>query len=125
MNTRPEWAVKPWMRCGDGLPLPPDVQVQGCTWYREALSNARKQRGVRPTCRCWCERPPLALFGSGRLAPGSNVNEIRAESQRRAQRSLRERRRPQVGGSVDIDSAPGTGTTVTPDPAPNPVALAR
>ena len=34
-------------------------------------------------------------------------------------------RAARVGGSVDIDSAPGTGTTVTLTLPPNPVALAQ
>ena len=107
---------------GDGLPLPPDVQVQVLHVVQEALSNARKHAGASHVSLL-VRKGHRWRFSVQDDGTGFNVNEIRAESH--VGLKIMRERAARVGGSVDIDSAPGTGTTVTLTLPPNPVALAQ
>ena len=107
---------------GDGLPLPPDVQVQVLHVVQEALSNARKHAGASHVSLL-VRKGHRWRFSVQDDGAGFNVNEIRAESH--VGLKIMRERAARVGGSVDIDSAPGTGTTVTLTLPPNPVALAQ
>ena len=107
---------------GDGLPLPPDVQVQVLHVVQEALSNARKHAGASHVSLV-VRKGHRWRFSVQDDGAGFNVNEIRAESH--VGLKIMRERAARIGGAVDIESAPGTGTTVTLTLPPNPVALAQ
>lgn len=95
---------------GEGLPLPPDVQVQVLHVLQEALSNVRKHAGARAV---WVEvqrgrdwhfevRDDGRGFDAG-SAPGQTHVGLRIMRERAAR----------IGARVAIDSVPGAGTCVS------------
>lgn len=95
---------------GEGMPLPPDVQVQVLHVVQEALSNVRKHAQAREV---WVEvqQSPQWRFevrddGCGFEANGSGPDETHV-----GLRIMRERAQ-NIGASVEVASVPGSGTCV-------------
>lgn len=105
---------------GEGLPLPPDVQVQVLHVVQEALSNARKHAGASHIAlevhkgRRW--RFLVRDDGSG-----FDVHEVRGESHVGLQ--IMRERAARIGADVTIASGNGEGTTVNLTLPPHPVAI--
>lgn len=102
---------------GQGLPLPPDVQVQVLHVVQEALSNVRKHAQAR---HVWVEvlKGPRWRFtirddGLG-FATGRDAGEIHVGLKIMRERAAR------VGASVKIVSTAGAGTSVQLDLPANP-----
>lgn len=96
---------------GEGLPLPPDVQVQVLHVVQEALSNVRKHAGAREV---WLEvvqghtwSVEVRDDGRGFDAAGAPPGEMHV-----GLRIMRERA-ARIGAQVVVDSVPGAGTCVT------------
>jgi two-component system nitrate/nitrite sensor histidine kinase NarX len=96
---------------GEGLPLPPDIQVQVLHVVQEALSNVRKHAGAREVWLEVHQGEPWSVEvrddGHGFDAAGSPPGEMHV-----GLRIMRERA-ARIGARVDIDSVPGAGTCVT------------
>ena len=95
---------------GHGLPLPPDVQVQVLHVVQEALSNVRKHARAREV---WIEvrqapswRVQVRDDGCGFEADGPQPDQTHV-----GLRIMRERA-GRIGASVEVASAPGSGTIV-------------
>lgn len=95
---------------GEGMPLPPDVQVQVLHVVQEALSNVRKHAQAREV---WVEvqqspqwRVEVRDDGCGFEADGSGPDETHV-----GLRIMRERAQ-NIGASVEVASVPGSGTCV-------------
>jgi two-component system, NarL family, nitrate/nitrite sensor histidine kinase NarX len=95
---------------GDGLPLPPDVQVQVLHVVQEALSNVRKHAQAREV---WVEVQQTPQWrvevrddgrGFGPDAPGPDETHV-------GLRIMRERA-GRIGGRVEVESVEGSGTCV-------------
>ena len=95
---------------GDGLPLPPDVQVQVLHVVQEALSNIRKHAQAR---QVWVEvqqgpqwqvevRDDGRGFDPGRGAPDETHVGLRIMKERAAR----------IGATIQVDSVPEAGTCV-------------
>ena len=106
---------------GQGLPLPPDVQVQVLHVVQEALSNVRKHarashvtlevdKGARWQLRV---RDDGAGFDP-QQSPGASHVGLQIMRERAAR----------IGAEVQVVAAPGQGTTVTLTLPPHPVASA-
>jgi two-component system nitrate/nitrite sensor histidine kinase NarX len=95
---------------GQGLPLPPDVQVQVLHVVQEALSNVRKHAQAR---QVWVDvnKTPgwrIEVRDDGRgFAPAA----ARAGETQVGLRIMRERA-ARIGAAVDVRSTPGAGTRV-------------
>ncbi len=104
---------------GEGLPLPPDVQVQVLHVVQEALSNVRKHAGASQVGlevrkgRRW----RFAVSDDG---AGFDVTTVHAETHV-GLRIMRERA-ARVGADVTMNSMPGRGTTVVLTLPAHPVA---
>lgn len=104
---------------GDGLPLPPDVQVQVLHVLQEALSNVRKHSGatqvdlevVKGAHWCFMVRDNGIGFDTRLGHSQSHVG----------MKIMRERARG-IGADVEIVSKPGQGTTATLTLPMHPVA---
>jgi two-component system nitrate/nitrite sensor histidine kinase NarX len=95
---------------GQGLPLPPDVQVQVLHVVQEALSNVRKHAQAREV---WVEvqkspawRIEVRDDGRGFAEVGARAGETQV-----GLRIMRERA-ARIGAAVDVRSSPGAGTRV-------------
>jgi len=95
---------------GEGLPLPPDVQVQVLHVVQEALSNVRKHARAREV---WIEvqqapqwRIEVRDDGCGFEAGDGGPNETHL-----GLRIMRERAQ-HIGATVDVESVPGSGTCI-------------
>ena len=104
---------------GDGLPLPPDVQVQVLHVLQEALSNVRKHADashvsldVRKGAR-W-------RFTVRDNGVGFDTDQQRSETHV-GMKIMRERAE-RIGASVELVSSPGQGTSVTLTLPPYPVS---
>lgn len=102
---------------GDGMPLPPDVQVQVLHIVQEALSNVRKHAGATAVeirvdkGPAWC----IAVHDDGRgFDTDVELTELNV-----GMKIMRERAQ-QIGARVDIRSAPGEGTILSLKLPPNP-----
>lgn len=96
---------------GEGLPLPPDVQVQVLHVVQEALSNIRKHAQASSV---WVEvqqspRWVVEVRDDGR---GFSDDSASDEGTHVGLRIMRERA-DSIGASLDVDSVPGAGTSVT------------
>jgi len=104
---------------GQGLPLPSDVQVHVLHVVQEALSNVRKHANASEVMlrvikgRNW--RIAVHDDGCG-FDPGRDRGESHVGLKIMQERAAR------VGGIVEVDSAPGRGTTVTLTLPEHPVA---
>jgi two-component system, NarL family, nitrate/nitrite sensor histidine kinase NarX len=104
---------------GLGLPLPSDVQVHVLHVVQEALSNVRKHANASDVVlrvikgRNW--RIVVHDDGCG-FDPGHDRGESHVGLKIMQERAAR------VGGFVEVDSAPGRGTTVTLTLPEHPVA---
>ncbi len=95
---------------GQGLPLPPDAQVQALHIVQEALSNVRKHAGAR---RVWLEvwRQPAWRFevrddgrGFDGEAPGAGETHVGLR--------IMAERAERLGARLSVESQPGRGTRV-------------
>ncbi len=95
---------------GDGLPLPPDVQVQVLHVVQEALSNVRKHARAHEVWVDVQQGPAWTVEvrddGVGFAADGAAPGETHV-----GLRIMRERA-DRIGATVTVSSAPGTGTRV-------------
>jgi two-component system, NarL family, nitrate/nitrite sensor histidine kinase NarX len=95
---------------GDGLPLPPDVQVQVLHVIQEALSNVRKHASAR---QVWVElqqgpqwRVEVRDDGQGFDPAQGAADETHVGLRIMTERAAR------IGAQVQVDSVPGAGTCV-------------
>jgi two-component system, NarL family, nitrate/nitrite sensor histidine kinase NarX len=94
---------------GQGLPLPPDVQVQVLHVVQEALSNVRKHAQATEVWlevakeRCWS----FTVRDNGR---GFDIDQDRGESH--VGLKIMRERAARIGAAVSVSSGPGTGTSV-------------
>ena len=104
---------------GDGMPLPPDVQIQVLHILQEALSNVRKHAeasGVQIHVNkglAW----RFAVHDDGR---GFDTDAKR--TQLNVGMKIMRERAEQIGATVDVTSSPGQGTTVSLALPTNPQA---
>jgi two-component system, NarL family, nitrate/nitrite sensor histidine kinase NarX len=104
---------------GDGLHLPPDVQVQVLHVVQEALSNARKHAGASHVGLEVVKGPQWRIVvrdnGAG-FEPGAARGESHVGMKIMRERAAR------IGAEVAVHSAPGQGTMVTLSLPAHPVA---
>ena len=104
---------------GDGLPLPPDVQVQVLHVIQEALSNVRKHAGAGEVTL------EVSKGASWHFTVRDNGrgfdSEARIDESHVGLRIMRERAQ-RIGATVALVSEPGQGTVVTLILPPNPVS---
>ena len=103
---------------GQGLPLPADTQVQVLHVVQEALSNVRKHANAR-TVRLVVERGPLWRFTVRDDGCGFDAAHLTSDETHVGLRIMRERAL-RIGATVELTSAPGSGTCVAltlPQPA--------
>lgn len=98
-----------WME-GQGLPMPPDLQIQVLHILQEALSNVRKHANAT---RVWLDvrQQPHWRFevrdnGRGFVADEGALGENHIGSRIMAERAER------IGATLTVNSVPGTGTSV-------------
>lgn len=94
---------------GDGLPLPPDVQIQVLHILQEALSNVRKHADAR-NVQVQVDKGPAWRFTVHDDGRGFDADAERTELNV-GMKIMRERA-DQIGATVNVRSAPGEGTTV-------------
>lgn len=101
---------------GEGLPLPPDTQVQVLHVVQEALSNVRKHAQARAVWVTLQQGPDFSVQvrddGRGFAADGAAPEETHV-----GLRIMRERA-ARIGAQVQVRSHPGAGTEVTLTLAP-------
>jgi two-component system nitrate/nitrite sensor histidine kinase NarX len=95
---------------GEGLPLPPDVQVQVLHVVQEALSNVRKHAGASHITLEVIKGLQWS-FVVRDDGVGFDLERSRSESHV-GLKIMRERAR-QIGAEVQVISSPGEGTAVT------------
>ncbi|MCK6423707.1 MAG: type IV pili methyl-accepting chemotaxis transducer N-terminal domain-containing protein [Burkholderiaceae bacterium] len=101
---------------GQGLPLPPDVQVQALHIVQEALSNVRKHaRATRVQVEVW--KQPEWRFavhddGVGFVPPPVSPEGAPDASAHVGLRIMRERAE-RLGAQLQLQSVPGQGSTLT------------
>jgi two-component system nitrate/nitrite sensor histidine kinase NarX len=95
---------------GDGVPLPPDEQVQVLHVVQEALSNVRKHAHAT-SVRVRVRQAPEWRFEVADDGRGFDAAAAGAESQ--VGLRIMHERAARIGARVDIRSAPGAGTRVT------------
>ncbi|MEZ5741412.1 MAG: type IV pili methyl-accepting chemotaxis transducer N-terminal domain-containing protein [Burkholderiaceae bacterium] len=104
---------------GDGLPLPPDVQIQVLHVIQEALSNVRKHaQATRVSVECikgQCWRFVVRDDGIG-FDPGVLPDETHVGLKIMRERAQR------IGAALRIQSAAGEGASITMELPPYPVA---
>ncbi len=95
---------------GQGLPLPPDVQVQALHIVQEALSNVRKHAGAG---RVWLEvwRQPVWRFEVRDDGTGFDAAEG-AAGETHVGLSIMAERAERLGARLGVESQPGLGTRV-------------
>ncbi len=96
----------------EGLPLPPDMQVQALHIVQEALSNVRKHaRAGRVQVDVW-KRPAwrIVVRDDGRgFAPDGAAD----DSETHVGLRIMAERAQRLGATLQVQSRPGAGTTVT------------
>lgn len=107
---------------GDGMPLPPDVQIQVLHILQEALSNVRKHAGAS-SVQVQVDKGPAWRFSVHDDGRGFDADAERTELNV-GMKIMRERA-AQIGATVDIRSLPGRGTTVALQLPKNPRATAE
>ena len=94
---------------GQGLPLPPDVQVQVLHVVQEALSNVRKHAAAT---QVWVEVQQAPPWHVKVRDNGSGFADASARSQNHVGLHIMRERATRIGARVTVDSAPGAGTCV-------------
>lgn len=104
---------------GEGLPLPPDVQVQVLHVIQEALSNTRKHAGAS---RVGIEvrKGQRWRFVVSDDGAGFDVGSVHGETH--VGLKIMRERAARIGANVTLASAPGKGTAVTLTLPAHPVA---
>jgi two-component system nitrate/nitrite sensor histidine kinase NarX len=112
---------------GHGLPLAPDLQTQVLHIVQEALSNVRKHARASRVWLTVAQQPQWRFEvrddGVGFIAEGGNDDENHVGLRIMAERAEK------IGGTIDVVSTPGRGTsiilTLPPQPSvPIPVRAA-
>lgn len=103
---------------GDGLPLPPDVQVQVLHVVQEALSNVRKHAAASHVA--------LDVVKGARWRfvvrdNGIGFNARQSRGQSHVGMKIMHERADRIGAEVAVVSGPGQGTVVTLTLPPHPV----
>ena len=96
---------------GNGMPLPPEVQIQVLHVIQEALSNVRKHSGASAVA-VEVEQEPVWRFTVRDDGAGFDATDAFASETQVGLRIMRERSE-RIGGRVEVRSAPGEGTEVT------------
>lgn len=96
-------------QAGVGLPLPPEVQLQVLHIIQESLSNARKHAQAG-SVEVEMRRGPVYRFRVRDDGRGFRADEVPSDLHV-GLRIMRERAQ-RIGGSVELQSAPGRGTEV-------------
>ncbi|MDO9149484.1 MAG: type IV pili methyl-accepting chemotaxis transducer N-terminal domain-containing protein [Hydrogenophaga sp.] len=104
---------------GEGLPLPPDVQVQVLHVLQESLSNVRKHAGA--------SHVSLDVHKGARWRfvvrdNGSGFDTGQQRSENHVGMKIMRERAERIGASVELVSSPGQGTTMTLTLPPYPVS---
>lgn len=102
---------------GDGLPLPPDVQIQVLHILQEALSNVRKHANASRV------HVQVDKGLAWRFAVNDDGRGFDADAERTQLNvgiKIMRERAEQIGATVDVRSVPGEGTTVSLMLPPNP-----
>jgi two-component system nitrate/nitrite sensor histidine kinase NarX len=111
---------------GEGLPLPPDTQIQVLHVVQEALSNVRKHAGAQ---QVWVELQQGPAFSVEVRDDGRGFDDrVAASDETHVGLRIMRERAARIGARVDVCSTPGEGTRVrlslpaagTPPPAPAP-----
>lgn len=109
---------------GNGMPLPPEVQIQVLHVIQEALSNVRKHSGASQVM-IEVEQEPGWRFRVRDDGTGFAMDDVFARETHVGLRIMRERA-VRIGAVLEVRSAPGTGTEVTLSVgAPAPPATTR
>ena len=103
---------------GDGLPLPPDVQVQVLHVIQEALSNVRKHAQATQVV---LSVDKGAIWRFSVRDNGKGFDAVLIDDETHVGRKIMEERAGMIGGSVRLSTTPGQGTTVTLTLPPHPV----
>ena len=101
---------------GEGLPLPPDVQVHALHIVQEALSNVRKHARASQVVLKVRKGPRWAFEVQDN---GSGFDTSTQQGQAHVGLNIMRERARRIGAEVHIESTPGHGTQVTlvlPDP---------
>jgi two-component system, NarL family, nitrate/nitrite sensor histidine kinase NarX len=95
---------------GEGLPLPPDTQVQVLHVVQEALSNVRKHAHAHQVWLQVRQGPDFSIEvrDDGRGFPV----EVPARDETHVGLRIMRERAERIGARVEVDSAPGRGTRV-------------
>lgn len=97
---------------GDGLPLPPDRQIQALHIVQEALSNVRKHaRAQRVVVEVW--RQPVWRFEVRDDGQGFDPAVAPPQADLHVGLRIMRERAQQLGASLDVRSLPGQGTVVS------------
>lgn len=104
---------------GDGMPLPPDVQVQVLHIVQEALSNVRKHADATAV-QVSVNKGPAWRFAVHDDGKGFDTDAER--TQLNVGMKIMRERAEQIGATVDVTSSPGQGTTVSLALPTNPSA---
>ncbi len=104
---------------GDGLPLPPDVQVQVLHVLQEALSNVRKHAGASHVS---LEVHKAARWRFEVRDNGAGFDAGQQRSENHVGMKIMRERAERIGASVELASRLGDGTTVTLTLPPYPVS---
>lgn len=107
---------------GEGLPLPPDVQVQVLHVVQEALSNVRKHAGAT--------KVDLNVYkGDGWRFEvrdnGAGFDTTLARDETHVGLKIMRERAERIGAGIKLKSLPGQGSAVTLTLPPHPVVAAR
>jgi two-component system nitrate/nitrite sensor histidine kinase NarX len=95
---------------GEGLPLPPDVQVQVLHVLQEALSNVRKHAGAHAV---WVEVQRGRDWHFEVRDDGRGFVADAAPSETHVGLRIMRERAARIGARVAVDSVPGAGTCVS------------
>jgi two-component system nitrate/nitrite sensor histidine kinase NarX len=104
---------------GQGLPLPPDVQVQVLHVIQEALSNVRKHAGASHVS---LEVVKGARWRLTVRDNGTGFDTAHAHGPTHVGMKIMRERAERIGAQVDVVSSPVSGTAVTLTLPPYPVA---
>ncbi len=103
---------------GEGLPLPPDVQVQVLHVVQEALSNVRKHAGASQVT---LEVAKGARWRFVVRDDGAGFDPIRPPGESHVGLKIMRERAGRIGAELELASRPGQGTTLTLTLPPHPV----
>lgn len=103
---------------GQGLPLPPDVQVQVLHVIQEALSNVRKHAGASHVS---LEVVKSAHWQFTVRDNGTGFDTAQDKGENHVGMNIMRERAQRIGARVELVSRPGEGTTMTLTLPPDPV----